>query len=96
MERLSAPAPGRVPSKSSVLRGGTLPHDMRTLSPLVLCGSGTIAEASTRGLPVMLFNFLPGQEEGNVPFVIKSGFGDYSKEPAVIARVTHTCTQRAP
>jgi 1,2-diacylglycerol 3-beta-galactosyltransferase len=48
---------------------------------------GTIAEASTRGLPVMLFNFLPGQEEGNVPYVIDNGFGDYSKDPAVIAKV---------
>lgn len=37
----------------------------------------------------MLFNFLPGQEEGNVPFVIKNGFGDYSKEPDTIARVRH-------
>jgi hypothetical protein len=48
-----------------------------------ICWAGTIAEASTRGLPCMLFNFLPGQEEGNVPFVIKSGFGDYSRDPKV-------------
>jgi len=33
----------------------------------------------------MLFNFLPGQEEGNVPFVEKAGFGKYSKDPEVIA-----------
>lgn len=31
----------------------------------------------------MLFNFLPGQEEGNVPYVIENGFGDYKKDPKV-------------
>lgn len=33
-------------------------------------GPGTIAEATIRGLPVMLSGFLPGQEEGNVPYVV--------------------------
>lgn len=50
-------------------------------------GPGTIAEASTRGLPVMLFNYLPGQEEGNVPFVVENGFGDYKKDPKAIGKV---------
>ena len=33
-------------------------------------GPGTIAEATIRGLPVMLSGHLPGQEEGNVPYVV--------------------------
>lgn len=33
-------------------------------------GPGTIAEATIKGLPVMLSGFLPGQEEGNVPYVV--------------------------
>jgi len=49
-------------------------------------GPGTIAEAAVRGLPTMLSSFLPGQEAGNVPFVISSGFGDFAKKPEVIAR----------
>jgi len=49
-------------------------------------GPGTIAEAAIRGLPTMLSSFLPGQEAGNVPFVTRNGFGDYSKKPKVIAR----------
>jgi 1,2-diacylglycerol 3-beta-galactosyltransferase len=49
-------------------------------------GPGTIAEANTRGLPVMLSAFLPGQEEGNVPFVENGGFGAYSKSPSEIAK----------
>jgi 1,2-diacylglycerol 3-beta-galactosyltransferase len=48
-------------------------------------GPGTIAEASICGLPCMLFNYLPGQEEGNVPYVENAGFGKYSGNPTVIA-----------
>ena len=48
-------------------------------------GPGTIAEASICGLPCMLFSYLPGQEEGNIPFVEESGFGHYSGDPSVIA-----------
>ncbi|KAL9184395.1 hypothetical protein ACHAXT_002481 [Thalassiosira profunda] len=40
-------------------------------------GPGTIAEASICGLPCILSSFLPGQEEGNVPFVEENGFGCY-------------------
>lgn len=35
----------------------------------------------------MLFNYLPGQEEGNVPYVVNNGFGDYKKEPRAIGEV---------
>ncbi len=48
-------------------------------------GPGTIAEASIVGLPCMLSGFLPGQEEGNVPYVINAGFGDFSRDPKKIA-----------
>jgi len=53
-------------------------------------GPGTIAEASICGLPCMLFAYLPGQEEGNVPFVEDAGFGKYSESPAVIADTVTT------
>lgn len=52
-------------------------------------GPGTIAEASTLGLPIMLTSFLPGQEEGNVEFVVKENkFGTYIPDtyPMNIAR----------
>jgi 1,2-diacylglycerol 3-beta-galactosyltransferase len=52
-------------------------------------GPGTIAEATTRGLPTMLSSFLPGQEAGNVPFVLQHGFGEFARRPKRIAeRVT--------
>ena len=40
-------------------------------------GPGTISEAAALSLPVMLTSFLPGQEEGNIDFVIDGGFGAY-------------------
>lgn len=40
-------------------------------------GPGTIAEAASLSLPVMLTSFLPGQEEGNVDFVVTGGFGTF-------------------
>ena len=48
-------------------------------------GPGTIAEATIRGLPIMLSSHLPGQEAGNVPFVVDGGFGEYSRSPKKLA-----------
>ena len=33
----------------------------------------------------MLSAFLPGQEEGNVPYVVEGGYGGFSKDPEIIA-----------
>jgi len=50
-------------------------------------GPGTIAEAAAVGLPVLLTSFLPGQEEGNVEFVVDNKFGEYEdhSNPKAIA-----------
>jgi UDP-N-acetylglucosamine:LPS N-acetylglucosamine transferase len=40
-------------------------------------GPGTIAEAASLSLPVLLTSFLPGQEEGNVDFVQNGNFGTF-------------------
>lgn len=48
-------------------------------------GPGTIAEASICGLPCILSSFLPGQEEGNVDYVVDAGFGCYQSNPEGIA-----------
>jgi 1,2-diacylglycerol 3-beta-galactosyltransferase len=48
-------------------------------------GPGTIAESLIRGLPILLSGYIPGQEEGNVPFVLENRVGLYSAEPQVIA-----------
>jgi len=50
-------------------------------------GPGTIAEALVRGLPILLSGFIPGQEEGNVPYVVENGAGAFHTDPAQIARI---------
>jgi len=50
-------------------------------------GPSTIAEALVVGLPILLCGFIPGQEEGNVPFVGEHGAGVYAEEPAESARL---------
>jgi len=48
-------------------------------------GPGTIAEAASLGLPIMLTSFLPGQEAGNVELVLDGGFGDFCEDYVGIA-----------
>ena len=43
-------------------------------------GPGTISEAAALSLPVMLTSFLPGQEEGNVDYVVEGGFGSFCQD----------------
>lgn len=47
-------------------------------------GPGTIAEALICGLPIVLSGFIPGQEEGNVPFVVDNRAGVFHRDPAEI------------
>jgi UDP-N-acetylglucosamine:LPS N-acetylglucosamine transferase len=55
-------------------------------------GPGTIAEAASLGLPVLLTSFLPGQEEGNVDFVVEKKFGEYQSDSNP-EKVAHTACQ---
>ena len=52
-------------------------------------GPGTIAEACCSGLPILLFDFLPGQEEGNVKFVVEGEMGvfvDRARDAATVCK----------
>lgn len=48
-------------------------------------GPGTIAEAMAMGLPILLFSYILGQEEGNVTYVVENGLGVYTPQPSAIA-----------
>jgi len=50
-------------------------------------GPGTIAEAMIRGLPIILNDYIAGQEAGNVPYVVENGCGKFSKSPKQIAKI---------
>ncbi|XP_051152609.1 monogalactosyldiacylglycerol synthase 2, chloroplastic-like [Andrographis paniculata] len=50
-------------------------------------GPGTIAEALIRGLPIILNDYIPGQEKGNVPYVIDNGAGVFTRSPKETASI---------
>jgi len=50
-------------------------------------GPGTIAEALAVGLPMVLSGYIVGQEEGNAPYVVENGVGEYCEDPAEIAGI---------
>lgn len=59
-----------------------MPDFMRAADFLVSkAGPGTISEAFISGLPVILYSKMPGQEDGNVDFVVDGGAGVWAPEP---------------
>jgi UDP-N-acetylglucosamine:LPS N-acetylglucosamine transferase len=54
-------------------------------------GPGTISEAAALSLPILLTSFLPGQEEGNVDYVINAGFGAYCHDSDPIGIAEEIC-----
>lgn len=85
-ERLAARA-WRVPTRVNGFVDN-MPDWMHACDCIVTkAGPGTIAEALICGLPIILNGFIPGQEEGNVPFVVDNGVGVYEKSPAAIAAI---------
>jgi len=50
-------------------------------------GSVTLAEAFAMGLPVIIYGFVPGQEEGNIGYVQEHGAGAYTSDPQEVAAI---------
>ncbi len=48
-------------------------------------GPGTLAEAACLGVPVIITDFIPGQENGNVAWVKDNGAGLFEPNPARVA-----------
>ena len=44
-------------------------------------GPGTISEAFIAGLPIILYSKMPGQEDGNVDYVVGEGAGVWAPDP---------------
>ena len=66
-----------LPTKMHVL-GFTdkIPEYFRAVDLLVTkAGPGTLAEANAAQLPVIVYDYVPGQERGNVDFVRRNGLG---------------------
>lgn len=59
-----------------------IPHMMQAADLLVTkAGPGTITEAINAGLPMVLYSRLPGQEDGNVTYVVEEGVGTWAPGP---------------
>jgi len=62
-----------------------MPDFMRAADILVTkAGPGTISEALNAGLPMILYSRLPGQEDGNVDYVISEGVGVWAPKTSYI------------
>ena len=63
-----------------------MPEMMQAATILVTkAGPSTIAEAANAGLPLVLYSCLPGQEEGNVEYVMTGGLGRWAPGPSQTA-----------
>jgi 1,2-diacylglycerol 3-beta-galactosyltransferase len=62
-----------------------MPQFMRAADILVTkAGPGTISEALNAGLPMVLYSRLPGQEDGNIEYVVSQGAGVWAPNPHLI------------
>jgi 1,2-diacylglycerol 3-beta-galactosyltransferase len=76
LTRLAARCGGRLTVRGFV---GNMADWMRCADIVVgKAGPGTIAEAACCAAPLLLTSYLPGQEEGNVGFVVGAGAGRYA------------------
>jgi 1,2-diacylglycerol 3-beta-galactosyltransferase len=61
---------------------------MRAADILVTkAGPGTICEAFIAGLPMILYSRMPGQEDGNVDYVIAKNAGVWAPQPRQVVAV---------
>jgi 1,2-diacylglycerol 3-beta-galactosyltransferase len=69
--------------------------DIMGASDLIItkAGPGTIREAVSKSLPIILTSFLPGQEKGNVDYVLKMQLGDLVTDCKRIVAAVHNIMQ---
>lgn len=62
--------------------------DLMTAADILVtkAGPGTLSEAFITGLPVIISGYVPGQEAGNVQYVLENNAGAYAEEPGEIVR----------
>lgn len=62
--------------------------DIMSASDIIVtkAGPGSIAEALAKELPIIITSWLPGQEEGNVKFVLDKGLGKVSADTKEIVK----------
>ncbi|MCI0521919.1 MAG: glycosyltransferase [Chloroflexi bacterium] len=72
-----------------------MPDFMRAADILVTkAGPGTISEALNAGLPMILYSRLPGQEDGNVDYVVSEGAGVWAPRADMIVNALRSWLER--
>jgi 1,2-diacylglycerol 3-beta-galactosyltransferase len=68
-------------------------HELMGIADLVVtkAGPGTISEAIASRLPILLYGYVPGQEEGNVGYVCDQGIGRMADTPQQIISLLEEC-----
>jgi processive 1,2-diacylglycerol beta-glucosyltransferase len=67
---------------------------MRACDVLVTKAGGlTLAEAFCCAIPVVIHDLLPGQEAGNLAYVLRQGAADYAPTPAALVRSVRRLSQ---
>ncbi len=59
-------------------------------------GPATITEAAIAGLPMILSDAIPGQEDGNVTYVVSSNAGAYCPKPSLVAETVSQWLHEGP
>jgi 1,2-diacylglycerol 3-beta-galactosyltransferase len=68
-----------------------IPDLMQAADLLVTkAGPGTISEAFSAALPVLLYGYIPGQEQGNISYIQTHRAGAYTEIPEEIAGLIST------
>lgn len=63
-----------------------MPEYMQACDVIVTkAGPGTISEAFIAGLPIILYSKMPGQEDGNVDYVVEHEAGIWETDPQIVA-----------
>lgn len=64
-----------------------MPELMQMADVLVTkAGPSTLCEAMNSHLPVIIYDYLPGQEEDNVTYILQEGAGAWAPTPSLIAQ----------
>jgi 1,2-diacylglycerol 3-beta-galactosyltransferase len=64
-----------------------MPDFMAAADVLVTkAGPGTISEAFISGIPLILYSRMPGQEDGNVAYVMEEGAGIWAPQPRLLVK----------
>lgn len=64
-----------------------MPDFMSAADVLVTkAGPGTISEAFISGIPLLLYSRMPGQEDGNVAYVMEEGAGIWAPQPHLVVQ----------